>query len=153
MKKIIIVATMILLAVTVNARDLTKMTEAARNKYLVQTAREAVQKYAPDFYKYTAGEYKINFVPKNIGAGFGNSIYAVDFTSYDRNEEFFQNGCAVSVWIREDNGVAYSIYDGHGIGINISQESLTRGEEQPILKYRRKSQPPTMTPDGLYIIY
>lgn len=147
MRKIFII--MLLFAgLSAEAQNLSQMPEAKRNKKLVQTAKEAVKKYAPDYYKYTAGKYTIEFCDDN---DFGDyrAHYWVRFMEYDREEEYFRDGCAVLVQIWDDNHIAWRVGDGHGYYIPIPDKPLTRGEQVKTLKYQRlEPRKPKLRPDG-----
>lgn len=149
MKKMILVTLTILFATTTIAqKNLSQLSEAERNKILLKTAKEAIQKYAPDYYKYTAGEYKIiSLNAREVSGGELKPCYAIDFTSYNREEEYFYNNCAVSVTIWADNGVVWRVGNGHGEDMVIPKEPLTRGTQVPTLKYKKVA-PPKPNPDG-----
>ena len=138
MKKIILIVTMILLAISaVDARDLRKMTETARNRYLLKTAKEAIQKYAPDYYRYTDMEYRVEYdTPMNCIFA-QTEVYRIRF-SYNEEEECFVNDHSVEVHILAETGVAIAIASGNGLVIATPEwEPLTRGQEPEILKYHR----------------
>lgn len=121
-----------------NAQKLSKMSEKARNEKLVKTAKGAIKKYAPDFYKYTSGNFTIEFVEKDNTGKKIKEYYEVKYVDYNREEEFFLNDHPISVLIWANSGVAYLIFSGDGLGVEIPEKPLTRGQKIPKLEYKRK---------------
>lgn len=126
---------LLFVGLSAEAQNLSKMSETERNKKLVQTAKEAVKKYAPDYYKYTAGKYTIEYIDDDQYVS--KPYYRIEFTGYNKEDEYFRNGCAVLVQIWNDTHIAFSVADGHGYLMPIPDKPLTRGEQVKTLKYQR----------------
>lgn len=132
-----------------DAQNLKQMSEKDRNEKLVKTAKEAIQKYAPDYYRYTSGNYKITLVEKNSSGYDIRDYYEVRFLDYNKDEERFSNGHPVNVQIWADTGIADIIWSGHGYGVDVPKQPLTRGQQVPKLEYKRVP-PYKPNPDGSY---
>ncbi len=148
MKKLLIIMLLLSgMATMINAQNLSKMTEKERNEKLLKEAKEAIKIYAPDYYIYTDGKYNIEFWEKDVSAGLKQSIYRIIFVDYNQEVESFGQGYAIGATFRVEDGCVEAVWNGHGIGLRIPKEPLTRGEELPRLKYKRMP-PYKPNPDG-----
>ncbi len=148
MKKLMIILLLLSGMVTTSvAQNLKQMSEKDRNEKLVQVAKEAIQKYAPDYYRYTSGKYTITLIDKNSRGEKMREYFKVRFIDYNKDEEHFANGHPINVEIWVDNGIARAVTNGQGWGILIPGQPLTRGEQVPKLEYKRVP-PYRPNPDG-----
>ncbi len=138
MKKLLIMLLLLSgMAAMINAQNLSKMSEKERNEKLLREAKEAIKTYAPDYCRYTCGKYTIELVVYNSDEPTEKTVYNVKFTDYNKEEESFGQGYAIAVDFRVEDGCLEALWNGHGIGLRIPKEPLTRGEELPRLKYKR----------------
>jgi hypothetical protein len=155
MRKFIVMLLLLSVITTmVGAQNLSSIPERERTEKLVKAAKEAIQKYAPDYYRYTNGSYKIESGEKDTSPEIKELMYSVIFVDYNNEEEFFRNGYAISVNFREIDGSIQAVVGGQGWGIIIPQEPLTRSQKVPKLEYKRvppyKPNPDPRGPQKVY---
>lgn len=130
------------------AQNLDKMPVQKRDSFLIKTAKDAVKKYAPGYYR----EYKKPIIERlviddesvvdaELGARMGRPYYRVTFP-YDENKEHFEHGFSAFVQIWADNGTLQGIMPGNGVG-RLFKEARTRAEEEEveIIPYVKREKP------------
>lgn len=132
------------------AQNLDKMSEKKRNPILIEFARNAVKKYAPDYYREygspTIERFVFNseeFVDPKFGYIMGRVYYRVVFP-YDKSKEYFENGHSASVDIWADKGGRLrDIMPGNGPGrrFKTSESKLLDKKVDNILPYVKRERP------------
>lgn len=129
-------------------QNLDKMPVQKRDSFLIKTAKDAVKKYAPGYYreygKPTIERLVIKeklLIDSGIGYRIGRVYYRVTFL-YDKNREYFEHGFASRVEIWSDTGRFFSIMPGNGVG-RVFKEARTRAEEEEveIIPYVKREKP------------
>lgn len=134
----------------VYAQNLDKMSDKKRSPILIEFARNAVKKYAPDYYR-EYGEPTIErfvwsseeFVDPEFGCIMGRIYYRVTFP-YDKNQEYFENGYSACVAIWADKGGSlYVIMPGNGPGrrFRVNESKLLDKKVDNILPYVKRERP------------
>ena len=170
MKKVFLFLTLLFSCVvfSLHAEDkdkISRMSESARNKYLVKLAKEVTKNFGPEWYRdnlkaeiadsltvfYDANDKRIEVSKNN-----GRSYYTVTLY-YDeamQKELNYEKASTVKIWA--DNGEPSSIIFGHNLGYNfyfISYRSqikagVTKENQIPF----QKIEPPHIEPDGTLVI-
>lgn len=130
------------------AQNLDKMPVQKRDSFLIKTAKDAVKKYAPGYYR----EYKKPIIERLViddesvvdailGTRMGRPYYRVTFP-YDENKEHFEHGFSAFVQFWADNGTLQGIMPGNGVG-RLFKEARTRAEEEEveIIPYVKREKP------------
>lgn len=130
------------------AQNLDKMPVQKRDSFLIKTAKDAVKKYAPGYYR----EYGKPIIERLVidddsvvdavlGTRMGRPYYRVTFP-YDKNKEYFEHGFSAFVQIWADNGTLQGIMPGNGVGL-VFKEVRTRAEEEEveIILYVKREKP------------
>lgn len=129
-------------------QNLDKMPVQKRDSFLIKTAKDAVKKYAPGYYreygKPMIEKFSISnksVVNDELGARMGRPYYRVTFP-YDENKEHFEHGFSAFVQIWADNGTLQGIMPGNGVG-RLFKEVRTRAEEEEveIIPYVKREKP------------
>lgn len=146
--RILLMIILLITSLSGMAQNLDKMPVQKRDSFLIKTAKDAVKKYAPDYYR----EYGKPIVERLIiednplndtGIGYrkGRVYYCITFL-YDKNKEYFEHGFASRVEIWSDTGRFFSIMPGNGVG-RVFKEARTRAEEEEveIIPYVKREKP------------
>ncbi|NDV64580.1 type II secretion system protein [Bacteroides sp. 224] len=153
MKRILILSIVLIAAISSFSQNLEKMKKEQREVLLVEIAKNAIKKYAPDYYrefrtpKITRSLVKDpELVDEEYGVRLGRVIYKVAFP-YDisNSEEHIYYSVDVLIW--GDTGTLYIIGIGNGIA-RAFKENMTRSQEKEVEKipYMKHKPRPTMFP-------
>ncbi|WP_302548529.1 hypothetical protein [Coprobacter fastidiosus] len=134
MKRILITLSALLLITTAGYAQkniFEKMPPNQRDSILIETAKNAVLKYAPGYYRdYKKPEVILKkTVPDK---GLGKFFYLVTYF-YDPQKEKFPKDYIVKVYIWADNGKAYIMYFMNEWGLDI--EGLEKDNEHTIMPF------------------
>ena len=134
MKRILITLSALLLIITAGYAQknmFEKMPPNQRDSILIETAKNAVLKYAPGYYRdYKKPEVILKkTVPDK---GLGKFFYLVTYF-YDPQKEKFPKDYIVKVYIWADNGKAYIMYFMNEWGLDI--EGLEKDNEHTIMPF------------------
>ena len=134
MKRILITLSALLLNTTAGYAQknrFEKMPPNQRDSILIETAKNAVLKYAPGYYRdYKKPEVILKkTVPDK---GLGKFFYLVTYF-YDPQKEKFPKDYIVKVYIWADNGKAYIMYFMNEWGLDI--EGLEKDNEHTIMPF------------------
>ena len=124
------------------AQQLDRMSARQRESFLIETAKEIVMKYGPDYYR----EYKPPVIERNqvppkgelnpTGEMTGRIFYLVIFP-YNKEEEQLDYDFAARVAFWEDTGKSSGVFFGNGWGFMIPDNWRTETPTQALYQERQ----------------
>ena len=144
-KRIILMMILFMTSFCAFAQKLNKMPVEKRNAHLINIAKQAVKKYAPDYYREYGtpqiGSYTFEKDGRlEYGERAGRTCYEIIFP-YDKSKEFFENGFSafVNIW---DDGTLCGIMPGNGHGRSFKVgEAGSKNEKVKKFPYVKRTKP------------
>ena len=145
--KILSVLILSFLSFYATAQNFDKMSVPKRDSMLINIAKLAVKKYAPDYFR----EYGTPKIERLIwdgeeedlefGERLGRSFFRVTFP-YDESKDYFGYGFSAMVDIWGDDGTLSGVMGGHGFGRRISvYEARSKDENVKIVPCVERKRP------------
>ncbi len=147
MKSLIVLFLISLFSLSLYSQNLDSMSVPKRDSMLINIAKYAVKKYAPNYFR----EYGTPKIERLIwdgekedlefGERLGRPLFRVTFP-YDESKDYFGYGFSAMVDIWGDDGTLSGVMGGHGFGRRISvYEANSKDKNIKIVPYVERKRP------------